>query len=102
MQHTNTEDFNAKINYYSTCKNSQDVGKYYIESLKHAINIFGNQISNGLITENDLYDFGEMLSCVNYLDKPIAGIEQLNQYYYDTILANKENLMERTNSRMVA
>ena len=102
MQHTNTEDFNAKINYYSTCKNTEAADKSYIDALKHAINIFGNQISNGLKTDEEIADFGEMLSCVRYLDKHIAGIEQVNEYYYQTVMANRENSVERTNSRMIA
>ena len=47
-------------------------------------------------------DFGQMLSIVQYFDKPIIGIDKLAEYYDRTITSSKENYIEKTNSKMVA
>lgn len=102
MLRTNTEDFNTKLNYYSTGKNIEGANQNYVSALKNIINIFGNQVSNGLKTEEEIADFGEMLSIVQYLDNQIVGVEKLGDYFLTTITNSKESYIEKTNSKMVA
>lgn len=102
MARTNTEDFNNKINYYATSKDLTEANGSYIEALKSAINIFSNQVFKGLKTQEEIYDFGEYLSTVKYFDKAMPGIEQVLEYYNNT-MQNYENMSyENTNGKMVA
>ena len=102
MARTNTEDFNVKMNYYSTSKDLIEASGSYVDALKSAINIFGNQISNGLKTEEEINDFGETLSVIRYLDRTVPGVEQLLEYYSNTVENSKNITYENTNSKMVA
>ncbi len=102
MLKTNTEDLNNNLNYFSTSKNVSEASESYTSALKNIINIFCKQVSNGEKTEEEIADFGQMLSIVQYFDKPIIGIDKLAEYYDRTITSSKENYIEKTNSKMVA
>ena len=102
MARTNTEDFNVKMNYYATSKDLTEANGSYIDALKSAVNIFSNQVSNGLKTEEEINDFGEMLSVVKYFDKSIPGIEQVLEHYNNTMQNIDVMSYENTNAKMVA
>ena len=102
MARTNTEDFNVKMNYYATSKDLSEASGSYVDALKSAINIFGNQISKGLKRDEEIIAFGEMLSIVKYFDRTIPGVENLLEYYSNTVQNSKENTYENISSKMVA
>ena len=102
--HTNTEDFNASINYYSSCKENgnltDEAKKSYESALKSAINIFSKQIENNYMTQKDAEEFYEVLTCAGYLDNPINIVEVTN--YFNEVVVSALDKSKEMNTKMIA
>ncbi len=87
---SHTENFIAKFNYYSTCKESGTIGNSYVEAMQSIIDIYGHVVEKGLVLPEEIEDFENTLSCVDYLDNKHPGIEQLPNYFSNVIGYSKK------------
>ena len=82
---TDTENFIAKLNYYSTCKKSGDVGNSYIEAMESGVNIVGKLLEKGQMTDEAVSEIGELLDCINYFDTQQPNANHLFNHYSNVV-----------------
>lgn len=95
---TNTEKCIAKLNYNSANRDPES----FASAMEGIINIYTTQVSNGLKTEEEINDFGEMLSIINYMDNHSKAYENIYPYFKNKIenivnmKSNEENYENHT------
>lgn len=89
MAITNTEMLVSKFNYHAATKEPES----YVSAMEGIIQIFANQVARGLKTEEEIEDFGEMISIANYIGNPInsKSYQKINSYYKNLIEYSIQN-----------
>lgn len=98
---TDTEKCIAKLNYNSVNRDPES----FARAMEEIINIYTKQVSNGLKTEEEIKDFAEMLSIVNYMDSYSERYGDICPYFRSKIenivnLENKEDSYEENHAKV--